>query len=207
MAPVNGTSVANATCTAGAATTPTATSTSSPCTAYIAAPIQTMSGTTAHCCVWYTVESGDSCYTIDTKYGILLNQFRAWNPYINSACGNLQAGYAHCVFGSSDPVVGANISAASPPSSAQTIINYTTTSEASSIASRVSPKAMVTSCITDESRHIISTLQLCYLVHLASDFCPVCSSSTLMLPRTSRACCKLLAYGLSMIYSYQSRLC
>ncbi|KAJ7021251.1 hypothetical protein C8F04DRAFT_271090 [Mycena alexandri] len=46
----------------------------------------------------YTVASGDSCGTIETKFGIALTDIIAWNPYLTSSCA-IQIGENLCVSG------------------------------------------------------------------------------------------------------------
>jgi len=40
----------------------------------------TQTGIVAGCSEYYTVQSGDSCASIDAAYGITFEQFYAWNP-------------------------------------------------------------------------------------------------------------------------------
>ncbi|CAK7225775.1 Chitinase 2 [Sporothrix curviconia] len=50
------------------------------------------------CTQYYIVEAGNSCYTIDMKYGITFDQLQAMNPgAINDECTNLDVGQALCV--------------------------------------------------------------------------------------------------------------
>ncbi|ETS76495.1 hypothetical protein PFICI_11882 [Pestalotiopsis fici W106-1] len=107
VAPVNGTTVPAVTTTmspSGSSSSSTATmatsqtSTSSTAT-YATPPAATVSGTTAECEQWYVVQSGDTCSTIDAQYGITLEEFRAWNTYVDSACDNIWPDYAYCVDG------------------------------------------------------------------------------------------------------------
>ncbi|GAB7349050.1 hypothetical protein MBLNU459_g8014t3 [Dothideomycetes sp. NU459] len=86
------------TTTSGQTTTTKASTTTSTST-YVAAPTQTVSGTTAECYEWYTVQSGDTCEVIEDAYGITLDYFRSLNTYIDAACDNLWLGYAYCVNG------------------------------------------------------------------------------------------------------------
>lgn len=86
VALVNGSSVT---------TTATATATST----FVAAPTQTVTGTTDECYEWYVVEASDTCYDIYTAYGITLQDFRDLNTYIDEACDNLWADTAYCVSG------------------------------------------------------------------------------------------------------------
>jgi LysM repeat protein len=112
VAPVNGTNVPSPTTTLAPASTnstsssttkPTssisATSTISSSSTYPSPPAPTVGGTTSQCNTWYTTVSGDTCGAIDTKYGISLAQFRAWNTFIDAACDNLYVGYSYCVSG------------------------------------------------------------------------------------------------------------
>ncbi|OJJ66409.1 hypothetical protein ASPBRDRAFT_666024 [Aspergillus brasiliensis CBS 101740] len=72
------------------------TSTGSPTTtSSVAAPTQT--GITADCQEFYTVESGDTCTSIEAQFGITFGEFYSWNPSIGSGCTNLWLGYAYCV--------------------------------------------------------------------------------------------------------------
>lgn len=56
-------------------------------------------GTTNTCYTWYTVQSGDGCYSIEQAYEISLAQLQAWNPDLHADCGNLLLGDAYCVSG------------------------------------------------------------------------------------------------------------
>ncbi|CAK7214427.1 Chitinase 2 [Sporothrix bragantina] len=52
----------------------------------------------ASCTQYYTVEPGNSCYVIDTKYGITFAQLQAMNPgAIDDDCDNLAVGQVLCV--------------------------------------------------------------------------------------------------------------
>jgi LysM repeat protein len=42
----------------------------------------------------YTIQSGDSCNTIETKYGITFARLNAWNPAIGDDCQSLSPGYS-----------------------------------------------------------------------------------------------------------------
>ncbi|CCM00582.1 uncharacterized protein FIBRA_02618 [Fibroporia radiculosa] len=61
----------------------------------------TASGTTSQCTEYYTVQSGDTCYSIEQQYDITATQFLAWNSGLNSNCTNLELGYEYCVAGPS----------------------------------------------------------------------------------------------------------
>lgn len=103
VALVNGTSIANTTASAYLSTaastgiTTTATTTST----FVAAPTQTVTGTTDECYEWYVVESGDSCYSIysNPDYDLTFEEFRELNTYIDEVCDNLWPDYAYCVSG------------------------------------------------------------------------------------------------------------
>ncbi|KAJ7228066.1 hypothetical protein C8J57DRAFT_1147505 [Mycena rebaudengoi] len=49
------------------------------------------------CAKTYTVVSGDTCFTIESKTGVSDAQLHALNPGINSGCSNLQVGQTLCV--------------------------------------------------------------------------------------------------------------
>jgi LysM repeat protein len=58
----------------------------------------TQTGTASNCNLWYDVVSGDSCTTVEQKFGITHAQFIAWNPAISSDCSvNFWIGNSYCV--------------------------------------------------------------------------------------------------------------
>lgn len=142
-------------CSFVASTTPTPTPTPSGPTCassgYVAAPSPTVAGTTSNCCTWVVPMSGDSCYSIDQEYGITLDQFRAWNTYIDAGCTNLWASTAYCVNGDLAPV---------PVSSTSAVTSTTSTSATSSAISTKttsSSKATVTKTTTATTTKSSST--------------------------------------------------
>ncbi|KAE7996963.1 hypothetical protein FH972_001639 [Carpinus fangiana] len=101
-------------------------------------PTQTVTvGTTSHCCKWYTVKSGDTCYAIDQANGITLAQFRSWNSYVNADCTNIFPNYAYCV-SSNDPVT--SIASSAPAATSKP----TSTIKPSSSSSSIKPAATTT---------------------------------------------------------------
>lgn len=83
-----------------ASSTSTATVTASTTTSTIvAAPTQTVAGTTDECYEWYVVQSGETCADMEEDYGITLDTIRALNTYVDAACDNIWANYAYCVNG------------------------------------------------------------------------------------------------------------
>ena len=92
VAPVNGTTVSPRPTTTSTTIAPAGSTT-------VPAPGPTVSGTTANCRQWYIVKSGDTCYAIETTYGITSTQFLGWNTGVNSGCTNLYVGDAYCVAG------------------------------------------------------------------------------------------------------------
>lgn len=82
-------------CVQGPASTTTTAVTSTVSSAGPSAPTQT--GITSSCTKYYTVQSGDSCYAIETQYSITFAQLYQWNPAIGSNCESLWVGYAVCV--------------------------------------------------------------------------------------------------------------
>lgn len=68
-------------------------------------PGPTMTGEPANCNNWYLVQNGDSCATVESKFGITLAQFLAWNPAVSSDCAtNFWVGEAYCVGVGGPPV-------------------------------------------------------------------------------------------------------
>jgi len=67
----------------------------------VPAPGPTSPGATDTCYKWITTVSGDDCSQITSNNGITFDQFRSWNPYIDSTCSNLWADTAYCVDGGS----------------------------------------------------------------------------------------------------------
>ncbi|KAF2087338.1 carbohydrate-binding module family 50 protein, partial [Saccharata proteae CBS 121410] len=88
------------------------------------------SSTTSQCYTWYTVVSGDYCYKIEQQFSITFDQFRTWNPTIDSQCSNLQVGQSYCVNASS-------AAPAAPESASST--KTTSSSSTSTGASTVAP--------------------------------------------------------------------
>lgn len=58
------------------------------------APAPTLTGAASACYEWYTVQANDSCSLIEVEFGITFLELQAWNPSINSTCGNLELGAA-----------------------------------------------------------------------------------------------------------------
>ena len=102
----------------GTATAPPTTKTSQTGTVTTASTVPTATGIVANCQKFYTVQPGDTCYNIETIYGITFSQFYQWNlsgmfsslnPHpskfrlmhgaVGSNCENLWLGYAYCVEG------------------------------------------------------------------------------------------------------------
>ncbi|CAK7243242.1 MAG: hypothetical protein STHCBS139747_004755 [Sporothrix thermara] len=76
------------------------TSTSSslaPSTTVAGGPSPTQLGLTASCDSYYFVVKGDTCTSIEAKYGLSAADFLAWNPALDSYCLGLLAGYYVCV--------------------------------------------------------------------------------------------------------------
>ncbi|KAK3386683.1 hypothetical protein B0H63DRAFT_558330 [Podospora didyma] len=58
----------------------------------------TMSGIPCNCNKYYTIVSGDTCGTVETRFGITHAQFLLWNPTVSSDCANnFWLGEAYCV--------------------------------------------------------------------------------------------------------------
>ncbi|KAH8692157.1 LysM domain protein [Talaromyces proteolyticus] len=54
-------------------------------------------GTIKTCTSYHLVVSGDTCYSIEQKFGISTANFQSWNPGVGSSCSSLWAGYYVCV--------------------------------------------------------------------------------------------------------------
>ncbi|MBE7180289.1 MAG: LysM peptidoglycan-binding domain-containing protein, partial [Terriglobus roseus] len=54
-------------------------------------------GVTESCSKYYTVQEGDSCWTLGQKYSFSFAQFQSWNTQIDGGCSNLWKGYQYCV--------------------------------------------------------------------------------------------------------------
>ncbi|KAI1147317.1 hypothetical protein F4825DRAFT_437731 [Nemania diffusa] len=81
--------------TTKAPTSTTKTTTTTTTTADPHSPSQ--SGLAKNCNKFYKVVGGDTCNKITSQYSISLDQFRTWNPSIDSACDNLLVDYWVCV--------------------------------------------------------------------------------------------------------------
>ncbi|ERS97472.1 hypothetical protein HMPREF1624_05640 [Sporothrix schenckii ATCC 58251] len=86
-------STGNTTTSASSSATSSTAPTSSSAASASASP------TPVACAKYYTVAGGDSCYKIDTKYGLTFAELQALNPTvgINKDCTNLQPGEVLCV--------------------------------------------------------------------------------------------------------------
>jgi hypothetical protein len=72
-------------------------------------PSNVASGTIiAGCTQYYTVVSGDSCFTVETQFSLTFAQFVAMNPEIDSQCTNLDLGEAYCVASSNSTSTGSS---------------------------------------------------------------------------------------------------
>ncbi|KAF7904096.1 hypothetical protein EAF00_001430 [Botryotinia globosa] len=71
-----------------------------------APPAPTQSGIVSTCSEFYTVQPGDTCPSIELRYGILFEQFLAWNPAVLQNCTLLIIGDSVCV---SAPTPASNI--------------------------------------------------------------------------------------------------
>lgn len=148
----------------GTTSTPTSLPTPSTCasTAFVPAPTQTVTGTTGNCCTWYTVQSGDSCYTIDQAYGITLDRFRAWNTYVDVNCDNLWVDYAYCV------------NAGNSTSSAATSVIATSTTGSTSVPSSLTTATCVAqSFVPAPTQTVTGTTSDCcvWYVTKSGDYC------------------------------------
>ncbi|KAL8772227.1 MAG: hypothetical protein Q9203_001365 [Teloschistes exilis] len=55
-------------------------------------------GQPSDCNKWYTIQSGDSCASVEQMYFITHAQFRAWNPSVSEDCSTgFWLGYDYCV--------------------------------------------------------------------------------------------------------------
>lgn len=82
--------------------TPAATVTVISSTTYKLPPGPTSTGTTPQCKAWYNVQSGDTCDSIASTYGISRSLLVLWNSNLDTACDNLVATWSVCI---SSPVV------------------------------------------------------------------------------------------------------
>lgn len=60
----------------------------------VTGPASATTGAISPCYEWYTIQSGDSCSSIEIEYSITFAQLQAWNSNLNSTCGNLILGDA-----------------------------------------------------------------------------------------------------------------
>lgn len=84
--------------TASTVSTTSSTSTTTTSTSVTSPPGPTFTGTPSNCTEWHTVQTGDTCVTIEATYGITRAEFLAWNPAVNGDCtANFWAEYSYCV--------------------------------------------------------------------------------------------------------------
>ncbi|KAF3924364.1 hypothetical protein AA313_de0202029 [Arthrobotrys entomopaga] len=105
----------NATSTTGQNTTSTT----------LPAPGPTLPGTTDQCYRWHVVAEGDSCYVLETSFGITMDQLMAWNMDLEADCTNLDLGEPYCVQG---PPLTTSTSTASSTTTSRTTTSTSTTS-------------------------------------------------------------------------------
>ncbi|TGO53518.1 hypothetical protein BOTNAR_0293g00080 [Botryotinia narcissicola] len=71
-----------------------------------APPAPTQSGIVSTCGEFYTVQPGDTCPSIELRYGVLFEQFFAWNPAVLQNCTLIIIGDSICI---SAPTTASNI--------------------------------------------------------------------------------------------------
>jgi LysM repeat protein len=105
----------------------------------IATPTPVQPSMIANCNKFYFVKTGDGCYDIAASNSISLDQFYAFNPYVQTDCSKLWVGYNVCVgiVGGSTPM----------PTPTPTPVKPTSTSVGNGVAtpSPVQP-SMVSNC-------------------------------------------------------------
>jgi hypothetical protein len=112
----------------------------------------TQPGTIPTCNKWYTVKSGDGCYSVETAFTITHAQFIAWNPAVSNDClTNFWLGYAYCIG------VGSVVTTSSSP------IAVTSTSRAST-SSLVSSGGSTTSTATSSIRITTTSVNATYSI-------------------------------------------
>ncbi|KAJ5712177.1 hypothetical protein N7488_006333, partial [Penicillium malachiteum] len=64
-----------------------------------AVPVPTNAVTTSNtdCGFWYTIQSGETCETVEEKFGVSTEDFYFLNPQLNKTCNDLWAGNSYCV--------------------------------------------------------------------------------------------------------------
>ncbi|GIC84370.1 uncharacterized protein Aud_000186 [Aspergillus udagawae] len=80
----------------------------------------TRTGTVAGCQQFYTIQSGDSCSSVETEFGITFAQLYEWNPSIGSNCETLWLGSAYCVKGPASSSTSTTTTSSGPSSPTQT---------------------------------------------------------------------------------------
>jgi LysM repeat protein len=79
-------------------TTTTTTSTTTRAAGSSTPPGPTFTGSPAKCNSWYLIVDGDTCGSVEAKFGITHQEFLAWNPAVSSDCTtNFWLGQAYCV--------------------------------------------------------------------------------------------------------------
>ncbi|KZT63139.1 carbohydrate-binding module family 50 protein [Daedalea quercina L-15889] len=67
-----------------------------------AAPSNIATGSFTNCTSYATVESGGTCSSLEAAADISFSDLLRWNPELNTACTDLELGYAYCVGGGGD---------------------------------------------------------------------------------------------------------
>jgi len=63
----------------------------------VAAPTPTQPGSQCNCRTWHKVVGGDSCWTLQQRYGVRLEDIVKWNPGVGADCLSMWLQYYVCV--------------------------------------------------------------------------------------------------------------
>ncbi|GES63224.1 putative muramidase [Aspergillus terreus] len=108
----------------------------------------TTPGVVPNCNKWYTIQKGDTCFSVTTAFGISMDDFLRWNPSVSADClVNFWADTSYCV--GVGPVESTTTKANGPrPTTTITTTITTTSDESTTKATGPRPTTTITTTIT-----------------------------------------------------------
>lgn len=158
--------------TGATSTTATATSSISASSAQTSPGSPTMSGIPCNCNLYYDVKSGDSCGTVESKFGITHSEFLLWNPAVSQDCAtNFWVDESYCVgVGSGDLCVTTSLTSTTSSSTSKSSIPPNT-EPYSIIGSEISAVQVARPTATSwpPAPTLAGTATNCELIHQVTD--------------------------------------
>ncbi|KAJ7174357.1 hypothetical protein C8R46DRAFT_1189193 [Mycena filopes] len=96
------------------------------------------------CLQYYEIQAGDTCFAIEVEYGITDDEFRLWNPEIDSNCGNIEVGLSYCVFG---PTIFTTLSGTFTFTPTSAMSSSATSASASAVPTNIASGTITSGCL------------------------------------------------------------